>query len=84
MYLCILNIHVYVLINLMILTLISSISRSTTFIKLDVHGSLHHNINLIEITNQMGPCIRIYYSDVSSLLNMFRATHRSSSGAQKL
>jgi len=33
--------------------------------KLDVHGSVHHNINLIEITNKMRPCSRIYYSNVS-------------------
>jgi hypothetical protein len=39
----------------------------TTFYydKLDVHGSVHHNINRIEITNQMQPCSRIYYSNVS-------------------
>jgi hypothetical protein len=30
-----------------------------------VHGSLHRNINLIEITNRMQPCSRIYYSNVS-------------------
>jgi len=29
-------------------------------------------------------CSRIYYSNVSQLLNMFRTTHRPSSGAQKL
>ena len=33
--------------------------------KLDVHGSMHHNINLIEITNKMQPCSRIYYFSVS-------------------
>jgi len=32
---------------------------------LDVHGSVHHNINLIEITNKMRPCSRIYYFGVS-------------------
>jgi len=32
---------------------------------LDVHGSVHHNINPIEITNKMRPRGRIYYSDVS-------------------
>jgi len=26
---------------------------------------MQHNINLIEITNKMGPCSRIYYSNVS-------------------
>jgi hypothetical protein len=32
---------------------------------LDVHESVHHNVNLIEITNKMRPCSRIYYSNVS-------------------
>jgi hypothetical protein len=31
----------------------------------DVHGSVHRNIKLIEITNKMQPCSRIYYSNVS-------------------
>ena len=31
----------------------------------DVHGSVHRNINLIERTNKMQPCSRIYYSNVS-------------------
>jgi len=31
----------------------------------DVHGSVHRNINLIESTNKMQPCSRIYYSNVS-------------------
>jgi hypothetical protein len=53
-----------------------------TIICLDVHGSVHHNTNRIETTNKMQSCSRIYYSIVSQLLNMFRATHRSSSGAQ--
>ena len=33
--------------------------------KLDVHGSVHHNTNLIEMTNKMQLCIKIYYSIVS-------------------
>jgi len=37
--------------------------------------------NLVEITNKMQPCIRIYYSTVHWRLNMFRAVYRSSSGA---
>jgi hypothetical protein len=32
---------------------------------LDVHGSVHRNINIIERTNKMQPCTRIYYSNVS-------------------
>jgi len=35
----------------------------------------------VEITNQMQLCNRIYYSKVYWRLNMFRAAHRSSSGA---
>ena len=34
-------------------------------IDLDVHGSVHRNIKLIERTNKMRPCSRIYYSNVS-------------------
>jgi len=32
--------------------------------KLDVHGSVHRNINLIERTNKMRPYSIIYYSSV--------------------
>jgi hypothetical protein len=32
---------------------------------LEVHGSVHRNIKLIERTNKMQPCSRIYYSIVS-------------------
>jgi len=40
--------------------------RKSTFCdELDVHGSVHRNINLIERTNKMQPCSRIYYSSVS-------------------
>ena len=35
----------------------------------------------VEITNKMQPCNRIYYSKVYWRLSMFRAAHRSSSGA---
>jgi hypothetical protein len=30
--------------------------------KLDLHGSVHHNTNLIEMTNKMQLCRSIYYS----------------------
>jgi len=33
--------------------------------QLNVHRSVHRNINLIERTNKMRPCSRIYYSSVS-------------------
>jgi hypothetical protein len=38
-----------------------------------VHGSVHHNTNLTEMTNKMQLCRTIYYSIVPWLLNMFRA-----------
>jgi len=50
----------------------------------DVHWSVHHNINYLEITNKMRPRIRILLFKRFLLLNMFWATHRLSSGAQKL
>jgi len=50
----------------------------------EVHGSVHHYENYLEITNKMRPCIRILLFQRFLLLNMFRATHRSSSGAQEL
>jgi hypothetical protein len=33
--------------------------------KLDIHGSINHNINRTEITHEMRLCSRIYYSSVS-------------------
>ena len=41
-----------------------------------------HILHILSIL--IGPRIRIYYSNASKFFNMFRATHRSSSGAQKL
>jgi hypothetical protein len=49
----------------------SAVTNRRIFMKFD----------LVEITNKMQPCIRIYYSTVHSKLNMFRAAYRSSSGA---
>jgi hypothetical protein len=40
-----------------------------------------YNFETVEITNKMPPCNRIYYSKIYWRLNMFRAAHRSSSGA---
>jgi hypothetical protein len=34
-------------------------------VKLDAHRSVHRSINLIEKTNKMQPCCRIYFSSVS-------------------
>jgi len=46
----------------------------------DTHGSVHRRL-LSRSTNKMQLCNRIYYSKVYWSLNMFRAAHRSSSGA---
>ena len=40
-------------------------SKPHALSKLDIHGSVHHNTDRIEITNKMRPCSRIYYSNVS-------------------
>jgi hypothetical protein len=50
----------------------------------DVHGFVHYNVNYLEITNKMRPCIRTLLFQRFLLLNMFQGTHRSSLGAQKL
>jgi hypothetical protein len=42
-----------------------SIANKLTKCKLDVHGSVHRNIKVMEGTNKMQPCSRIYYSNVS-------------------
>jgi hypothetical protein len=39
--------------------------RARTYTQFDIHGSVHHNTNRIEITNKMRPCSRIYYSNAS-------------------
>jgi len=45
-------------------------------------GEYTHNTKLFRRnTNKMQPCNRIYYSKAYWSLNMFRAAHRSSSGA---
>jgi len=41
--------------------------------KLDVHGPVHHNTDLIEMTNKMQLCRTINYSIVPWRLNMFWA-----------
>ena len=49
-------------------------------ITFDIHGSVHCRW-LSRNTNKMQLCNRIYYSKVHWRPNMFRAAHRSSSGA---
>ena len=46
----------------------------------DIHGSVHRGW-FSRNTNKMQLCNRIYYSKVYWRFNMFRAAHRSSSGA---
>jgi hypothetical protein len=49
------------------------VKKKTSWSWFDVHGSMHHNKNLIEMTNKMQLCRTIYYSIVPWLINMFRA-----------
>jgi len=56
------------------------IMRQTQLYRFDIHGSVHRRL-LSRNTNKMQLCNRIYYSNVYWRLNMFRAAHRSSSGA---
>ena len=51
--------------------------RSCTF---DVRGSVHHSTIHKEKSNKMQQCIKILLFHIYMKLNMFRATHRPSSG----
>jgi len=42
-----------------------SVAEKSPVYELDVHGSVHPNIKLIERTNKMQPSSRIFYSNVS-------------------
>jgi hypothetical protein len=48
---------------------------------LDVRGSVHHSKIHNEKSNKMQQCIRLLLLHIYMKLNMFRATHRPSSGA---
>ena len=48
--------------NLEVITLWNNANNTKS--ELDVHGSVRHNTNHIEITDKMQPCTRIYYSVV--------------------
>jgi len=50
-------------------------------IKFYVRGSVHHSTIYKEKSNKMQQCIKILLFPVYMKLNMFRATHRPSSGA---
>jgi len=49
--------------------------------KLDVRGSVHHSTTDEEKSNKMQQSIKILLFPIYMKLNMFRATHRPSSGA---
>jgi hypothetical protein len=49
--------------------------------QLDVRGSVHHSTIHKEKSNKMQQCIKILLFHIFLKLNMFRATHRPSSGA---
>ena len=48
---------------------------------LDVRGSVHHSTIHKEKSNKMQQCIKIVLFHIYMKLNMFRGTHRPSSGA---
>jgi hypothetical protein len=56
-------------------------SKRTGKCLLDVHGSVHHSTIHKEKSNKMQQCIKIVLFHIYMKLNMFRATHRPSSGA---
>jgi hypothetical protein len=68
------------LINIVTSYLLAILSLTRVVLRLDTHGSVHRRW-LSRNTNKMQLCNRIYYSKVYWRLNMFRAAHRSSSGA---
>ena len=47
----------------------------------DVRGSVHHSKIYKKKSNKMQQCIKILLFHIYMKLNMFRATHRPSSGA---
>jgi hypothetical protein len=56
-------------------------AQRVTIHDLDVYGSVHHSIIHKEKSNKMQQCIKILLFHIYMKLNMFRATHRPSSGA---
>jgi len=50
---------------MLFLLIITFIEIGYLIVYLDVYGSVHRNIKLIERTNKIQPCSRIYYSDIS-------------------
>jgi len=59
-------------------------TKVKNILEFDVHGSVHHNTNLIEMTKKMQPCRTIYYSIVPNFSECFERYYRSSSGPYKL
>jgi hypothetical protein len=59
----------------------SALRRDLYLTTLDVRGSVHHSTIHKEKSNKIQQCIKILLFLISMKLNMFRATHRPSSGA---
>jgi hypothetical protein len=55
--------------------------KRVIFMQVDVCGSMHHSTVYKEKCNKMQKCIKILLFHIYMKLNMFRATHRPSSGA---
>jgi hypothetical protein len=74
--------HAVVVFSLVVVVYLpmANISNKLTRWQFDIHGSVHRRW-LSRNTNKMRLCNSIYYSKVYWRLNMFRAAHRSSSGA---
>ena len=58
------------------MSLVANIEKYT-----DVRGSVHHSLIHEEKSNKMQKCIKTLLLPIYMKLNMFRATHRPSSGA---
>jgi len=56
------------------------LSREVTFSSLDVRGYVHHSVTCIKIQQDATVCQNLLFH-IYIKLNMFRATHRPSSGA---
>jgi hypothetical protein len=57
------------------------LTQQAIFREFDVRGSMHHSKIHKEKSNKMQQCIKILLFRIYMKLNMFRVTHRPSSGA---
>jgi len=65
----------------MLYSYIKTFPKTLFWYGLDVRGSVHHSTIHKEISNKMQQCIKILLFPIYIKLNMFRTTHRPSSGA---